>query len=170
MPTLKEIEAEVDELKDVTANIFTFRKLFTRIEEASQTDVDTASLADILEGFRQKIPDLIAFNRIRADARDLDENLMIDDVAARIQRIQDRNELLKELSGQLDAQIEKANNDANLLRQIKSRIDKATATLNEIRSLINQLSATDASTRDQLLTLVQSLGNISSILNPAQSE
>lgn len=167
MPTLKEIEAEVDELTALTGNIFTFGEVFTHIEEASQTDVDRQRLADILSRFRRKIPDLIAFNRLRADARDLDEMLMVEDVAARIQRIRDRNDLLRELTGLLDNQVEKANNDANLLKQIKSGIERATATVKEIRSLINQLNATDVSTRNQLLALVQSLGNISSLLNPA---
>src|SRR5215204_189764 len=101
MPTLKEVETEVDGLSSVTPDIFSFRDAFTSIEEVSQTNVDTAALRSILSRFRSKIPDLLAFNRIRADAKDLAEVLMLADVNARIARITSRNDLISDLTDEL---------------------------------------------------------------------
>jgi len=87
MPSLEEIEAEVDSLDRLTSNIFRFRDAFAKIETASQTETDTARLRNILILFRDKIPDLVAFKRLRADAKDLAEILMLNSLQNRLGRI-----------------------------------------------------------------------------------
>ena len=166
MPTLKEVETEVDGLSSVTPDIFSFRDAFTSIEEVSQTNVDTAALRSILSRFRSKIPDLLAFNRIRADAKDLAEVLMLADVNARIARITSRNDLISDLTDELQTQVDKANSDANLLRRIKDGVNKATRTVEELKALVGELTATDSSAKNRITALLERLGNISSILNP----
>jgi len=166
MPTLKEVETEVDGLSSVTPDIFSFRDAFTSIEEVSQSNIDTAALRNVLSRFRSKIPDLLAFKRIRADAKDLAEVLMLADVNARIARIRARNDLIAELTDELQLQVDKANNDATLLKRIKDGVNKATRTVEELKALVNELSATDASARDRITALLERLGNISSILKP----
>lgn len=166
MPSLQEIEAEVDSLDSLTSNIFRFRDAFAKIETASQTETDIARLRNILILFRDKIPDLVAFNRLRADAKDLAEILMLNSLENRLSRIKARNDLLSELTDELQTEIDKANDDASLLSRIKQAVQKATSTVNEVKDLINQLTATDASTRDRITALLESLGNISSILHP----
>ena len=166
MPTLKEVETEVDGLSSVTPDIFSFRDAFTSIEEVSQTNVDSAALRSILSRFRSKIPDLLAFNRIRADAKDLAEVLMLADVNARIARITSRNDLISDLTDELQTQVDKANSDANLLRRIKDGVNKATRTVEELKALVGELTATDSSAKNRITALLERLGNISSILNP----
>jgi septal ring factor EnvC (AmiA/AmiB activator) len=91
---------------------------------------------------------------------------MLEDLEARIDSINARNDLLARLTSALKTQIDKTNKDANLLKQIKDGVDKATKTVTEIRSLINQLTATDAGTKDKLSALVVALDEISSIFQP----
>jgi len=166
MPTLKEVETEVDGLSSATPDIFSFRDAFTLIEEATQTNIEAAALRNVLSRFRNKIPDLLAFNRIRADAKDLAEVLMLSDVNARIARIRNRNDLIAELTDELEVQVEKANSDATLLKRIKDGVNRATRTVEELRALVDELGATDASARDRITALLERLGNISSILHP----
>jgi methyl-accepting chemotaxis protein len=166
MPTLKEVEAEVDGLSSVTPDIFSFRDAFTSLEEVSQTNVDPAALRTILSRFRNKIPDLLAFKRIRADAKDLAEVLMLADVNTRIARITARNDLIADLSDALQVQVDKANSDATLLKRIKDGVNKATRTVEELKALVGELTATDASARSRITALLERLGNISSILHP----
>jgi methyl-accepting chemotaxis protein len=166
MPTLKEVEAEVDDLSSVTPDIFSFRDAFTSIEEVSQTNIDASALRSVLSRFRGKIPDLLAFKRIRADAKDLAEILMLADVKARIARISSRNDLIAELTDELQVQVDKANSDATLLKRIKDGVNKATRTVEELKALVGELSATDASAKTRITKLLERLGNISSILNP----
>lgn len=167
MPSLQEIDAEVDKLNSLPGNSFRFRDALRHIEEASLTPVETAELRGILSRFRGKIPDLVGFKRIRADAKDLAETLMLEDLEDRINRIRVRNDLLTELTGLLQVQVDKANNDATLLTTIKEGVEKATRTVNELRALVDELVATDTATKDRILALIQRLGNISSLLNPA---
>ena len=70
------------------------------------------------------------------------------------------------LTSALETQIEKANSDAGRLQQIKDALERATKTVNEVKALINQLTGTDASIKDRLAALVESLGSISSIFVP----
>jgi len=166
MPTLDEIEAEVDELNGQTGTPLKFRKALNKLEEASKSNVDTARMRTIMSSFRPRIPNLVAFNRLRADARDLDEILMVADVDARIARIRDRNDLLAELTGNLQTEVNKANQDANLLKRIKEGVDKATKTATELRALVEDLEATDASAKERMLALIERIGNISTIFEP----
>jgi hypothetical protein len=169
MPSLDEIEAEVDGLNGQTGTVFKFRDAFSHIEQASKSDADAARLRTIMSVFRARIPNLVGFNRIRADARDLDEALMLEDLEARIARIRDRNDLLSELTANLQTEVKKANKDAILLKRIKEGAEKANKTVNEIKGLIDDLEVTDASTKEQLLALIERLGNISSIFEPEEA-
>jgi prefoldin subunit 5 len=164
MPTnLEQLDAEVDAL---TVNIFRFRDTLGHIQEASKTDVDTEALSEIVSRFRNKIPNQIDFKRISADARDVATDLAFSDLEKRLKRINARNDILSELTGELDAQVEKANSDATLLTRIKDGIDKATKTVGELKSLVNTLTATDVSTKDKIAALLDRLDNFSSILQP----
>lgn len=164
MPTnLDELDAEVDAL---TVNIFRFRDTLGHIKEASESDVDTAELSDIVSRFRNKIPNQIDFKRISADARDIAMDLAFEDIETRIARISARNDVLSQLTSELDTQVEKANSDANLLTRIKDGVEKATKTVGELKSLVNQLTATDATTKSRIAALLDSLDNISNILHP----
>ncbi|HEV7745025.1 MAG TPA: hypothetical protein VGO56_08510 [Pyrinomonadaceae bacterium] len=170
MPTLEQIEAEVDELGGPTSNDFRFRDALKDINAAAQvaaTDAD--KLREILSQFREKIPDLIAFNRIRADAKDLADHLMLAGVADRINRIKDRNDTLSSLTSKLQTQINKANSDANLLKKIKDGVEKANKTFVEIKALVDQLQATDATTKQKLKALIERVGNITTIFKPEES-
>lgn len=165
-PTLQQIDSEVDALNSITGNVFRFRDALAHIEQASQTNVDRNALSDILSRFRNKIPDLIDFNRIRADAQDLAEVLMFADVEDRIDRIRSRNDLLRDLNDELETQVDKANSDATLLTRIKEGVQKATKTVEELKALVDDLNVTDVSTKDRIAALLERLGNISSILHP----
>lgn len=170
MPTLEAIEQEVDGLGGPTSNVFRFRDAFKHINEASQSAAtDTGKLRDILSQFREKIPDVIAYNRIRVDAKDMADTLMLEAVEERISRIRDRNETLTSLVGKLQTQISKANHDANFLKQIKDAVEKANKTFAEVKALVNQLQATDATTKAQLTALLERIGNITSIFVPAEA-
>jgi len=160
-PTLQQIDEEVDAL---TGNMFRFRDALTHIEQASQSNVNTGALSDILSRLRNKIPDLIDFNRIRADAQDLAEALTFDDVDARIEKIKSRNDLLTDLNDSLQTQVEQANSDANLVNRIKEGVQRATKTVQELQDLVHDLS--DSSTKDRIAALIERLGNISAILHP----
>jgi FtsZ-binding cell division protein ZapB len=166
MATLKQIEDAVDQLSEIAPDIFSFGDAFTLIEEASRTNVDTASLRTILNRFRMKLPNLIAFKRLRADAGDLAVDLTITDLQARLKHIKDRNDLLSELTDELQTQVDKANSDAIRLTRIKEGVENATKTVNELKSLVSSLTATDASTKSRIAALLETLGNISSILHP----
>lgn len=166
MPTLNEIDEKVNELNNVTGNSFEFRDALNDIQAVAQTPVAIAELRPILSRFRGKIPDLPTFNRIRVDAKDLAEVLMLTSVEQRIARIRDRNDLLTDLTDSLEAEAKKANNDAALLTQIKAAVEKATKTVGEIKGLINDLNVTEGSVKNQLLALVERIGNISSIFQP----
>ena len=168
MPNLDQLEQEVDGLDPLASSIFRFNDAFGHIEEASRTtsDADVARLRVILDTFRGKLPDLPTYNRLRANAKDLADNLMLATLADRIARINARNEALAKLTGELQTQIDKANSDANLLKQIKDGVDKVTKTVKEAKDLVDKLTATNASTKDKLKALIDGLANISSIFKP----
>jgi methyl-accepting chemotaxis protein len=160
---LDELDAEVNAL---TVNIFRFRDTLGDIQEASKTDVDTEALSQIVSRFRGKIPNQIDFKRISADARDVAMDLGFADLETRLAHISARNDVLSQLTSELDTQVAKANSDATLLTRIKDGVDKATKTVDELKSLVSQLTATDATTKSRIASLLESLGNLSSILHP----
>jgi len=165
-PTLNEVDTAVDELDDVTGNIFRFRDVLAQIEEVTRTNVDTNALTEILSRYRDKIPNLIDFNRVRADARDLHEVLVFADVHTRIEKIKSRNDLLSDLNDELQTQVDKANSDASLLTRIKEGVEKATKTVDEVKALVAELTDTDQPAKVRIMALLERLGNISSILHP----
>ncbi len=165
---LDSLETEVDQL-GAGSSIFQFTAAFKHIENAVPvtSDADLPRLRNILGTFGNKIPDLPTYRRLERDANDLGVTLMLVTLAQRIARIRARNQALVDLTAGLQTQIAKGNSDANLLTQIKDGIDKATATVNTAKTLIDQLTATDASTKDRLKALIDALAGASTILAPA---
>jgi methyl-accepting chemotaxis protein len=167
MPDLNSLEQEVAALKKQESNDFDFMDALDHIEEASKvTDADIDRLRTILNSFRLKLPNRETLSADRVRAKDLADSLMLATLAERIARINARNETLGKLTVELQTQIDKANSDANLLKQIKDAVDKATKTVTEAKTLVDHLTATDASTKDKLKALIESLGNISNIFKP----
>lgn len=168
MANLDALEQKVAGLISDESNDFEFRDGFLDIEEAAEStpNEERDRLQDILSSFRGKLPNRINLKPIRARAKDLADTLTLADLQARIDSIKSRNDLLARLTTELKTQIDKANNDATLLKRIKDGVDKATKTVTEIKSLISQLSNTDLSTKDKLNALVTELDNISSIFKP----
>lgn len=168
MPELDSLEQEVDQLDD-GSSIFRFKDALKHLQEAVPvTDGnDLSRLRSIVNTFLMKIPDLPTFKRIGRDTEDLSDTLMLSTLAQRIAKINARNQALANLTAGLQTEISKANNDASLLQRIKDGIDKATATVNQAKSLIDQLTATDASTKSRLKALVDALAGASSILTNA---
>jgi methyl-accepting chemotaxis protein len=168
MPSLDELEQEVSGLNKDESDDFAFMDALEHIEGAGKTtDGEIDRLRDILNRYRLKLPGRETLDADRVRARDLAETLMLATLSQRLNRIKARNETLSTLTSTLQTQIAKANNDANLLTQIKEAVDKATKTVNEVKSIINQLSATDTSVKEKLVSLVESLGNVSTIFSPA---
>jgi uncharacterized phage infection (PIP) family protein YhgE len=165
---LDSLELEVDKLNDGNS-LFRFNAAFKRIENAvaDTGDADLPRLRSILSTFGNKVPDGPTHKRLERDVEDLSDILMKDSLAVRIARIAARNQALEDLTSGLETQISKANKDANLLTQIKDGIDKATATVNQAKTLIDQLTDTDASTKDKLKALIDALAGASTILQPA---
>jgi hypothetical protein len=164
---LDSLEEEVDDLND-GSSIFRFNAALKHLEEAaSVTDgVDLPRLRTIVSAFIKKIPDLPTYKRVERDGEDLADNLMLTTLEERIAKIKARNEALADLTTGLQTEIAKANNDANLLQRIKDGIDKATTTVNQAKSLIDQLTATDTSTKKKLKALIDALAGASKILSP----
>lgn len=165
---LDSIEREVDELNDGNSS-FRFNTALSHLEEAALvTDgADLPRLRTIISTFVRKIPDLPTFKRIERDAEDLADNVMLTTLGQRIAKINARNVALADITSRLQTEIGKANKDANLLQRIKDGIDTATATVKQAKTLIDQLTATDASTKDKLRALIDTLAGASNIFNPA---
>ena len=168
MANLIKLAQEVAALSKSLSNDFEFTDALEHIEDAvATTDDDIDDLRDILDDFRLRLPNRETLLLQRVRARDLAEALMLDTVSERLKRINARNEALSTLTTALQTQIAKANSDANLLKQIKDAVDKATKTVEEVKALINQLSATDSSVKEKLRALIERLGNLSTIFQPA---
>jgi len=167
MPELDSLEQEVDQIDD-GSSIFRFNDALRHLQEtAPVTDgADLSRLRSIVNTFLMKIPDLPTFKRVGRDTEDLSDTLMLSTLTQRIARINARNSALSDLTARLQTEISKANNDANLLQRIKDGIDKATATVNQAKSLVDQLTATDATTKSKLKALIDALAGVSSILSP----
>ena len=165
---LDSLEEEVDELDD-GSSIFRFSAALTHLENAvsGTADTDLPRLRAIVSTFLGKVPNLPTYRRVERDAEDLADNLMLTTLAQRIAKIQARNAALADITARLQTEIGKANSDAALLQRIKDGIDKATTTVNQAKSLIDQLTATDASTKDRLKALIDSLASVSSLLSPS---
>jgi methyl-accepting chemotaxis protein len=168
MADLDQVEAAVDKLNSLTSSIFKFNGAFGLIENASRdTDNDELGrLREILSAFRGKLPDLVTHNRLRANAKDLADNLMLTTLAQRIARINARNEALASLTAELKTQAAKAKKDAGLLKQIQDAVDKATSTAKEVKGLVDKLTESDTTAKAKLTALINSVGAISSIFKP----
>jgi hypothetical protein len=168
MSDLNALEQEVDDLDTLSSSIFRYRDVYRNIEAATKNNTNSHKdrLLLIVNDFRVKIPNLVTFNRIRADATDIAHTLMLATLDERIERINSRNELLARLTGSLQTEIDKGNADAELLKKIKSGVDKATATVAEIKELIDQLTDTSVGNKEKFAALVNAISNISNIFTP----
>lgn len=167
MPDLDDLAQEVASLSKVESNDFEFMDALDHIEEAgTTTNAEIDTLRNILDRFRLKLPNRETLDSVRTKAKDLAEALMLATLTKRIARINARNEAMSNLTSALQTQINKANSDANLLKQIKDAVDKATKTVTEVNALVDQLTATNATTKDKLKALIETLASISSIFTP----
>lgn len=172
MPNLDELKGEVAGLNSRTSLKSDFDEAFSHIQEASRdmTTAQRAQLRDILSAFRGKLPDLITYKKLRADAKALADRITLDGVGDHTGRIRTRNEALASLTSALNDQSKKAQRDANLLKQIKEAAEKGTKTVEEIKELIDQLDDADADTKTRLKALAESLGEIKDIFDPEEEE
>ena len=172
MPNLDQLEQEVDSLHQLRSDIFSFGDALSGLTEAARTTAegDLPRLRNILSTYRGKLPNLPTYKRVRADAKDLADTLMLATLAGRIARISARNETLATLTSQLKRESDKANRDATLLTRITEAVDKATKTVEEVKEMIDALTATNATTKDRLKALVETLGDISSIFKPEDED
>jgi hypothetical protein len=94
----------------------------------------------------------------------LQTDLALTNTAARISRIEGRNNRLRQLAGQLGVEVLIANSDAGRLTRIKAEIDKATATVTAIKQLADGLNSSGSTSArfqavfDSLDKLAQALG------------
>jgi len=167
MPSLDEIQQEVNNLTN-TSNKFRLRGVLNHITDAAKItpDADVLRLINILAHFRGKIANLPSNNRIRADAKDLAEGLMIQTLEERINAINARNRAISNLTAALDVQINKANNNAELLTQIKDAVEKVTKTVEEVKALVNDLEDPGGGLKSDLIALITRVSTLSSIFEP----
>lgn len=145
-----------------------YTEAFADIQDAVQgsDNDDLEDLIEIVAEFRDKLPPDLSLNRVRADARDLDEDLSQNSIDVVIQGIGRRNDTLSRLVDALNKESEKAEQDADLLNKIREGVEKATKTIEEINDFVDQLSESDANAIDNIRALIDTLGNISSIFEP----
>lgn len=169
MSDLSGLRTKVEGLSKSLSSDTTFRTTYQLIEEAAKKPENTHSeeLSDILSIFRDdKLHGRPTLNRTRADAKDLDENLKLGNVAQSIGAINNRNIAIKNLSDKLDEQSKKAVKDANLLNTIKNIIDKTTATVEVIHNFIDDLEESNNEAKKILKAFVTALDGFSSIFKP----
>ena len=141
-----------------------FNDILDAIKHAD--DEDVSDLADIVAEFHDKLPGDLTLNRIRAEVKELDEDLTLDSIDEILNGISNRNKAIKNLTDALDKESKKAVKDANLLSQIKDAVDKATKTVTEVRTLVDKLTESDANAKSDLIAFINALDNISSIFKP----
>lgn len=171
MPNLNDIERKVNDLIEDESLPSEFRSAYTDIEKASliTTNVEIVKLRIILSTFWGKLPNKVVFKPIRARAKDLANELMLRTLEERREQITARNDAFNTLINELNIQINKGNADANRLEKIKGYIDKATATVEAVKQLINELTATNATTKSNLKALISILDDLSSIFKPDET-
>jgi SRSO17 transposase len=170
MSDLNEIEQQVSALQKNSSSIFRFLEAFQAINDASKEPASNIDrLRNILSAFRGKLPNLLTHKRLKADARDLADNLMLATLDQRINAIAARNRAISNLTGALDIQINKGNSDAELLKDVKDAVDKVTKTVDEVKALIEEIEDPTGGLKSDLIALITRLANISSIFEPDQS-
>ena len=167
MAKFDELQEKVDKLNKTTSNDSKFKSVFEDIQDAvnSADDDDIDPLVDIVGDFRDKLPGRLTLNRVRADAKDLDEALTLGSIDATINQISLRNDAIANLISALDEESEKAVDDASLLDEIKEGIEKATKTIAAIKSLVNKLEESDDDAIENIESLIDTVDDISSIFD-----
>ena len=141
-----------------------FADILSEVEGAN--DEDAPELADILDNFRNKLPARFGLNRVRADAKDLHEDLVLGSIDNTLRSIERRNDAINNLIAALDEESEQAVDDASLLDEIKEGIEKATETVTAIKNMVEQLTESDADAIDNIGTLIDTVDEITSIFDP----
>lgn len=162
-----ELKERVDGLNRTTSGDARFKSVFVDIqsEVENAADDDLGELKDIVGDFRSKLPGRLTLNRLRSDAKDLHENIVIGNIGLTLDGILRRNEAINDLIAALDEESEQAVDDASLLDEIKEGIEKATKTVDAIKDMVNQLTESGESAIDNIMDLIDGVDEISSIFN-----
>ena len=169
MADLSQLKQSVDSLNKVTSNDEKVREVYGQIEKACINPANTNSveLSEILTNFRDnKLNARETLNRVRADVKDLDENLKLSIIGDRIKAINNRNLAINNLNTKLNEVAKKAKKDAELLKTIQTIVDKTTATIDVVKSFVDALQESDISTKDILNALIDAVNKFSSIFKP----
>lgn len=170
--SLSQLEEKINglNLDDGSSDPFDYFDAYKDFVEVLQDsgNGDEPKLREILETFREKLRDanLEEFNDLKRWARKLDEAFTSKSVGELIQAIRDRNVALPELLDKLGDEIEKGNDDAELLTQIKEAIENGTKTIDELKTLADALTATDATVKSRIRALIAAARNISNTFMP----
>jgi DNA repair ATPase RecN len=170
--TINELEAEVNALDDVSSRS-EYEDAFEHYVEVlrAEPEPDRMRMIGIIATLRNTLSNDNSplLNIVRKKSRALDEALVADTIGDIIDGINNRNPALQRLKTKLQDEIDKGNSDAIRLRQIKNAVEKATNTIDEIKNLVDQLAATDATTKSRLKSLIEAAGNISNIILPNEN-
>jgi methyl-accepting chemotaxis protein len=167
--TIPELRAEVNSLDDVSSRSdyeTAFEHFVEVLRRKPQPDKQTmiTILATFINTLSSDISPLLALVKRKASA--LDQALVSSTVGEIIEGINNRNPAFSRLNTTLQNEIDKGNADANLLKRIKEAVEKATNTIDEINNLVDQLTATNATTTSKIKSLIDAVGNITNIIFP----
>ncbi len=172
MPNLNELEQEVNNLK-TTSSPFAYFEAYDHLIEVLQnsTNGDKSKLQAILKTFRNRLLDidLLHFEDIRENAKALHEALAALSVGQIIQKINERNQALRDLKTRLQHEINKGNAQANVLQRIKNAVEQGTVVIDEINNLVTQLNGSNNGLKDDLEALLKHVGNISNAFMPDEN-
>jgi hypothetical protein len=132
------------------------------IEDGPQSDSnERAMLQGQLQTFVEKSPArLSALNEI---ATQVSVNIMITDVARRIDEIKARNAELSVAAAALGEQVEAANRDAGRIPRITAEINKARDAILAVKDMAARLSADKPDAVDAIRAVLDGLSSLDSI-------
>lgn len=170
--TIQQLRAEVNALDSVSSRS-DYEDAFEHFVEVlrRKPEPDRVTMIGILATFRNTLAGDVnpLLDIVSRKARALDNALVSDTVGEIIDGINSRNPALARLNNNLQNEIDKGNADANLLKRIKEAIEKATATIDEIKNLVDQLTATSATTKSRIKSLIEAARNITNIIFPNEA-
>lgn len=165
MSTIQEARNAVDNIDEEISPDRVFINVFTVIIDASRNakSNENPALQDIIGDFLTKLPNRATMNRLKNIADQLETDVMIAIVGARIAAINARNQELTQLAKALGIQIEAANTDAEKLTKITGEINKATQAVNTIKTLVTQLNSADATANAKIQAVITALEKLDEI-------
>ena len=165
MSTIQEARNAVDNIDAEISPDRVFISVFAVIIDASRNanSNENSTLQDIIGDFLIKLPNRATMNRLRNTANQLETDVMIAVVEARIAAINARNQELTQLAKALGIQIEAANTDAEKLTKITGEINKATQSVNTIKTLVSQLNSSDANANAKIQAVIAALEKLDEI-------